>query len=210
MHKAAVNEDVMTTREVGERLGVAVRTVQLWVEAGVLPAWRTAGGHRRISRQAVEQLLAQRHQGLLPQAVSAAKGQRPLKLFLVEDDQSLTDAFVNVVRDWPFPVELTTASNGFDGLIRIGETNPDVVVSDLMMPGMDGFQMLRNLCKPGSPFAKIKVLVASGLTQEEIEARGGLPDGVTFFQKPLRYARVEALLHKYYTEHILLRATAEA
>ena len=44
MRKISANEDVMTTREAGERLGVAVRTVQLWVEAGVLPAWRTAGG----------------------------------------------------------------------------------------------------------------------------------------------------------------------
>lgn len=206
MHKAAVNEDVMTTREVGERLGVAVRTVQLWVEAGVLPAWRTAGGHRRISRAAVEQLLAQRQQGLLPQAVSAAPGQRPLKVFLVEDDQSLLDSFVNVVREWSFPVELSTANNGFDGLIRIGETNPDVVVSDLMMPGMDGFQMLRNLCKPGSPFEKTKVLVTSGLSPEEIAARGGLPEGVTFFQKPVRYARVESLLQKYYQDHIAPRS----
>ncbi|MFY8043989.1 MAG: MerR family transcriptional regulator, partial [Rhodoferax sp.] len=46
----------MTTREVGEALGVAVRTVQLWVESGVLPAWRTAGGHRRIARAAVDKL----------------------------------------------------------------------------------------------------------------------------------------------------------
>lgn len=202
MHKAMVNDDVMTTREVGERLGVAVRTVQLWVEAGVLPAWRTAGGHRRISRVAVEQLLAQRQQGLLQTETTGTPGPRPLKVLLVEDDQSLIDMFINVVRDWPFPVQLTTANNGFEGLIRIGETNPDVVVSDLMMPGMDGFQMLRNLCKPGSPFAKTKVLVTSGLTTEEIEARGGLPEGVTFFQKPVRYARVEALLHKLHTDQV--------
>ncbi|MEK9953666.1 MAG: helix-turn-helix domain-containing protein [Curvibacter sp.] len=60
MRKIASNDELMTTRQAGEVLGVAVRTVQLWVESGVLPAWRTAGGHRRISRGAVEKLLAER------------------------------------------------------------------------------------------------------------------------------------------------------
>ena len=54
MRKTPANDDLMTTREAGEVLGVAVRTVQLWVESGVLPAWRTAGGHRRIARSAVD------------------------------------------------------------------------------------------------------------------------------------------------------------
>ena len=52
MRKSATNDDVLSTREAAEQLGVALRTVQLWVEAGVLPAWKTAGGHRRISRVA--------------------------------------------------------------------------------------------------------------------------------------------------------------
>ena len=44
MRKSATNDDVLSTREAAEQLGVALRTVQLWVENGVLPAWKTAGG----------------------------------------------------------------------------------------------------------------------------------------------------------------------
>lgn len=190
----------MTTREAGETLGVAVRTVQLWVEAGVLPAWRTAGGHRRIARSAVEKLMAERQSDLSPSGGSAHASPFAVKLLLVEDDPLLQHLFRGVVASWNFPVELVTATNGFEGLVRIGEMRPDIVVSDLVMPGMDGFEMLRALKKAGSGFASIKMLVISALSADEIQAHGGLPEGVTCFQKPVNYARLEALVHKYFTD----------
>lgn len=202
MRKISANHDVMTTREAGEVLGVAVRTVQLWVEAGVLPAWRTAGGHRRVSREAVEKLLAERKHDLHADSLSVEADQRPLKLLVVEDDPNLLHLFAAVVRSWTVPVELTTATNGFEGLIRIGEMRPDIVISDLVMPGMDGFEMLRALKKPGSGFASLKMFVVSALSQEEIDQRGGLPDGVTYFQKPVHYVNLQALVQKHFNDRL--------
>jgi len=202
MRKISANEDVMTTREAGETLGVAVRTVQLWVEAGVLPAWRTAGGHRRIARSAVEKLMAERQNDLSPVGDTAASAPAALKLLLVEDDPHLLRLFSGVVAGWSFPVELTTATNGFDGLVRIGEKRPDIVVSDLVMPGMDGFEMLRALTRGDSAYAGLKLLVISALSADEINERGGLPDGVISFQKPVNYAKLEALVHKHFTDKL--------
>lgn len=208
MRKISANEDVMTTREAGETLGVAVRTVQLWVEAGVLPAWRTAGGHRRIARGAVEKLMAERQSDLTPMSSMPPSAQAALKLLLVEDDPHLLRLFSGVVAGWNFPVELTTATNGFEGLVRIGEMRPDIVVSDLVMPGMDGFEMLRALTKPGSGFAGLKLLVISALSTDEINERGGLPVGVTCFQKPVNYTKLETLVHKFFTEKLQRVATS--
>lgn len=53
----AAAAQVYSTREASELLGVSLRTVQLWVDSGVLQAWKTAGGHRRISSASVEALL---------------------------------------------------------------------------------------------------------------------------------------------------------
>lgn len=200
MRKISANEDVMTTREAGETLGVAVRTVQLWVEAGVLPAWRTAGGHRRIARSAVEKLMAERQSDLTPLRSQIPPPVSALKLLLVEDDPHLVRLFSGVVAGWNFPVELFTATNGFEGLVRIGEMRPDIVVTDLVMPGMDGFGMLRALKTPGSGFASLRLLVISALSADEIEERGGLPDGVSCFQKPVNYVKLEALVHKHFSE----------
>ncbi len=202
MRKISANEDVMTTREAGETLGVAVRTVQLWVEAGVLPAWRTAGGHRRIARSAVEKLMTERQQDLAPIVSHVAPVLYALRLLLVEDDPLLLRLFTGVVAGWNFPVELTTATNGFEGLVRIGEMRPDIVVTDLIMPGMDGFEMLRALKKPGSGFGNLKLVVITALDADEIQERGGLPGGVTCFQKPVNYAELEALVHAYFTEKL--------
>ena len=46
-----------STKEAATMLGVSHRTVQLWVESGVLQAWKTAGGHRRIAMSSVNRLV---------------------------------------------------------------------------------------------------------------------------------------------------------
>ncbi|MER9316161.1 excisionase family DNA-binding protein [Mesorhizobium sp. M0659] len=50
-------KEVLTTANAAELLGVSTRTAQLWVESGQLPSWKTPGGHRRIPRQAVLDLI---------------------------------------------------------------------------------------------------------------------------------------------------------
>lgn len=197
MRKIASNDELMTTRQAGEALGVAVRTVQLWVESGVLPAWRTAGGHRRIARSAVEKLMAERSQVIehAPAPVEpdggGEPGKRALRLLVVEDDPDLLRLFSLTVEGWDFPVEFSAASNGFEGLVRIGQLRPDMVITDLNMPGMDGFQMIRSLKKPGSGFDDLAVIAVTALSKGDIADRGGLPADVTVFQKPVPFGEIE-------------------
>lgn len=196
MRKTPANDDLMTTREAGEVLGVAVRTVQLWVESGVLPAWRTAGGHRRIARSAVDKLIAERSQVIAQPVVkneASVSQDRPLKLLVVEDDADLLNLFTMVVDGWDFPVELSTAVNGFEGLVRIGQVRPDMVVTDLNMPGMDGLQMVRSLKRPDSGYEDLVLIVVTALSAGDIADRGGLPEGTRVFQKPVPFQEIEAI-----------------
>lgn len=65
MTTRAENDDpILTTREAAQMLGVAVSTAQAWMEGGALPTWKTPGGHRRVRRSAVLQLLRQDGQAL--------------------------------------------------------------------------------------------------------------------------------------------------
>lgn len=201
----------MTTRQAGEALGVAVRTVQLWVEAGVLPAWRTAGGHRRIARSAVEQLMTERalviaHPTMKPHAGAATP--RALRLLVVEHDPELRRLLALRVAGWDFPVESTTAANGFEGLVRIGELRPDMVVTDLDLPGMDAFQMVRSLKAPGSGLDDLAIVALSDLGTSEIQDRGGLPAGVAVFQKPVPFQEIQALAREQRLKLLQSRAAA--
>lgn len=194
-------DPLISTREAGKLLGVAVRTVQLWVESGVLPAWKTAGGHRRIARSAVELLVEQRQRAIsrsLSRNTPAEVG--PLKMVLVDDDPDYTLLFSTMVKHWDFPVSLTTAADGFTGLVKIGQVQPDVVVTDLSMPGMDGFQMVRSL-ESSQPNVQVgRVIVTSALSPDAVLARGGLPDGVLYFQKPIPFAELREAVRAMRTE----------
>lgn len=204
MRKSATNDDVLSTREAAERLGVALRTVQLWVEGGVLPAWKTAGGHRRISRLAVERLIDERTAALsgtvplpvlpvLPALATPAAGGR-LQVMVVEDEPELLRLFTLVIDGWDLPVTLTSASNGFEALLLMGQHCPDLLVTDLNMPGMDGFKMISSLRGVSPAFDGMDIIVVTALTTDEIDRRGGLPDGVRVFHKPVPFDDLEMLV----------------
>ena len=209
MRKSATNDDVLSTREAAERLGVALRTVQLWVEGGVLPAWKTAGGHRRISRVAVERLIDERSAalsgdsqrgGLTPLAGSAPAGAR-LKLMVVEDEPDLLRLFTLVIAGWDLPIDVTPAGNGFEALLRMGQNCPDLLVTDLNMPGLDGFKMIAALRGVASSYDDMDIVVVTGLSGAEIERRGGLPSGVQVFHKPVPFDEIELLVRERLLAH---------
>jgi excisionase family DNA binding protein len=199
MRKSAANNDVLSTRDAAEQLGVALRTVQLWVEHGVLPAWKTAGGHRRISRVAVEKLLSERSAALLGAFVPQAMPQPPsaaprLKLLVVEDDPDELHLMCLVIQSWGLPIEIVTATNGFEALLRIGESCPDLLLTDLSMPGMDGFRMIGSLQLVGRIYDRMKIIVVTAMSPEEIEQRGALPAHVQVFAKPVSFSSLQGVM----------------
>ena len=197
MRKNPTNDDVLSTREAAEQLGVALRTVQLWVESGVLPAWKTAGGHRRISRAAVERLIGERRAALsgdTQPAPLAPSGETRLRVMVVEDEPELLRLFTMVIAGWDLPVDVTPASDGFEALLRMGQRCPDLLVTDLNMPGMDGFKMIESLRGVGPAYDEMEVVVVTALSEAEIQQRGGLPSQVRVFHKPVPFDELETLV----------------
>lgn len=181
-----------TTREAAEMLGVSLRTVQLWAESGLIEAWKTEGGHRRISRTSVQRLL---QGGNYPLPKLAAPEQRfeRLKILVVEDDNVLLKLYKTVITSWNLPIDLITAGNGVEGLIRVGRDTPDLMITDLSMPGMDGFELIRSLAT--SSFREgMEIVAVTGLDAAEVVARGGLPEGVRQFPKPVPFAELRAIV----------------
>ncbi len=183
-----------TTREAAQLLGVSLRTAQLWVESGLLEAWKTEGGHRRILRASVDKLLAGKNADQAG-ATAGATEDGPLEILVVEDDNVLLKLYQLRIAAWKLPVALSLASNGYEGLMRIGRKSPDLLILDLRMPGMDGFQMLHHLAH--SPFREgMEIAVVTGLDHDEIADRGGLPRGVTLLSKPVPFQRLHDIVEQ--------------
>ena len=170
--------DVCTTREAAAQLGVSLRTVQQWVEQGALRAYRTVGGHRRVSRTSVQHMLQERDRALVASA----------RLLVVEDEPDLLKLYSMTFQHWGLPLEIRTADDGLRALLEIGDFKPDVLVMDLQMPRMDGFHLIRTL-KNMRAFERMEVIVITGLAPELLQHRPELA-GVLVLNKPVPFDRL--------------------
>jgi excisionase family DNA binding protein len=188
----ARSRNYCTTREAADRLGVSLRTAQLWVDSGILEAWKTDGGHRRITLASVERLMQQKLAATPAPVTESAPVSDRLKVLVVEDDNVLLKLYRMRIAAWSLPIDVTTASNGYEALVLIGREQPDLMISDLLMPGIDGFQMIRTLA--ASSFREgMEVVIVSGISDDEIERAGGLPSGVRRLPKPVPFAELKAI-----------------
>ena len=89
---------------------------------------------------------------------------QPPKILIIDDDPFIMDMYVIKLKEEHFLIE--TAHDGKEGLKKIKEFNPDVVLLDVVMPIMDGFGMLEALRAGDGHTAKIILLTNLGQQQD--------------------------------------------
>lgn len=183
-------EPALTPGQVAKIFNVSTRGIHTWIEKGLLQAWRTPGGHRRISRKSVEALLRQRDGEELPR-----EEEDPLVVLIIDDDHRLLELYQRLITSWKLSIKLITAGSGVLGLIQAAKNRPDVLVIDPIMHDMDGFQMIRML-KKDPDLGSMRIITVTSHTPEEIDEHGGLPKGALHLQKPVPFARLESLLRE--------------
>ena len=148
--------DALTTREVARRLGLAVRSVQLMVDRGELEAWKTPGGHRRISRPSVQRWLDKR-----PTAAPAGAD-----VLLIEDSIYYQN-LVRLLVEPAFPgVRLEVAGDGIAGLALAGRLQPAVLLIDILLPGIDGATLITSL-RSQPQFSASRLVVVTSLDEAQ-------------------------------------------
>ncbi len=202
MKNGTVEKTFCTTREASALLGVSVGTIQLWVENGLLEAWKTSGGHRRVLRESIDRLIrsappaqaqaSSEAAGPAPGPVAQAK---PL-ILVVEDDRFLLKLYEVHISKWKIGADYICVDNAMSGLIAIGRKRPNVLITDLQMPHMNGIEMIRVLnMHPDT--GKMKIIAITGMDPHAIQAEGGLPPQVEIFQKPVPFDRLKATVEQY-------------
>jgi excisionase family DNA binding protein len=181
-------EKYCTSKQAASLLGVTTRTIQLWAASGILLAWKTPGGHRRFNLTDIEMFKRQ-----LNQENNDAVEHRLIRVLVIEDEPDLIMLYKMTIEGWNLPVILETATDGFEGLIQIGAWKPDIVIADIQMPNMSGINMLKSLSKM-SAFNDMMVMVVSALSRSVIDEKGGLPEGIPFFTKPIPFSEIERIV----------------
>jgi excisionase family DNA binding protein len=191
MTTTPLQQPFCTTRDAARMLGVSLRTAQMWAESGLLTAWKTSGGHRRITLESVRKLLDGSGLRAAEIQVDATPAEAP-RILVVEDDPIFQDLYQAMLVKWSMHPQVSIAENGFDALIRIGKALPDLLISDLNMPGMDGFEMLRAL-QDLPETADLPIIVVTGLSEAEIAFRHGVPAPIPVLGKPIQFDRLERM-----------------
>ncbi len=158
---------VFTTFEAAKLCHVSPLSIINWVNAGKLPAFRTPGGHRRIRRDDLVRFM--KESGIpVPEAIREGSG-RP-KVLVVDDEPSIRRVLEEYLTSRPNPYAVSTAADGFEAGRLVASFRPDVVLLDLRMPGLDGFQVCRTI-KADAEGAGVIVIAMTGYHTPETEQK---------------------------------------
>lgn len=155
-----MTKNYMTPNEVAKLLMVSPITVRQWAQKGWLKASTTAGGHRRFFYDDVEQFARERNL-----TFSSANNMVP-RILIVDDNRQLVNFLLELFSNMDSPPETAAAYNGFDAGRKVQSFKPDILLLDLMMPGLDGFEVCTQLKK--DPACKaLRIIAMTGYPSEE-------------------------------------------
>jgi excisionase family DNA binding protein len=166
---------IYTTHEVSRLLHVNPRSVINWIEQSLLQSYRTPGGHRRIRHDDLMAFL-RKHQIPTPASLVADK----FSILIVDDDQEIID-LLKAYLERQAPYEITTAADGITALIEVGRVKPDVLILDIMIPGVDGVEVCRRIKADSSN--KTAIIAISGTTEHQSQVLEAGADA--FMLKPV-------------------------
>ena len=157
----ASEPDWLTLGQAAKFLGVAQSTIRKWSDQGRVPAFYTPGGHRRYRRRDLEQFLERSGPG--------PRDSGPLGLIVDDDDRLREFVRVNLEMEGYAVIE---GANAEEGLAAVEDAAPDLILLDVMMPGVDGWEMLRRVQEKHG-VGSIPVIMFSGKVDEaDVAARG--------------------------------------
>jgi excisionase family DNA binding protein len=167
--------DWLTLGQAAKYLGVAQSTIRKWSDQGRVPAFYTPGGHRRYKRGDLDRFLDR-------SGPSSAIGDGRGPVVLIVDDDERMREYVRVNLEMQ-GYTVREAGDGDEGLKVLEESTPDLVLLDVMMPGVDGWEMLRRV-QERHGVGTIPVIMFSGKIEEPAAEEAAKRGAQGFIGKP--------------------------
>jgi len=175
-------EDPLTTTDIAEYCQVSTVAVWKWIKQNKLRAYQLPGGHYRVERGAFRQFLEENDLPIKPEFFASAKK----RVLVVDDEPTAVEIVVRTLRRLgdDLDLDIATATDGFDAGLQVATFRPHLLVLDLMMPHIDGWEVCRLIRQnPVTAHVKILIITAYGIHANLDRAlKAGAND---FLHKPL-------------------------
>ena len=184
------SDQVFTVNQASGYCRVSPQTIVNWIDAGKLEAYRTAGGHRRIMKTVLDEFLKAHNMPSFDESLDLEEEDREMKrILIVDDDAVIVETITAGLEEDEHGYEVISASDGFEGGLQVSHFKPDLLILDIMMPDIDGYEVCRKL-KSSKETAHIKILVLSGYLDEESYKKMREYGADLCFSKPLPLERL--------------------
>lgn len=181
------NKKYLTPNEAAELLLVSPVTIRQWAQKGELPARTTPGGHRRFDMKDLVDFASSKGIDIDLNHEEEKKGH--LKVLLVDDDPQILGLLEELISTKVEGSQIEKASDGFETGQKMANFLPDVVILDVMMPGINGMTVCKNIrSNPDTKFTKI-IAVTGFYTEDNIAAM--LEAGADIcLEKPINFSKL--------------------
>ena len=172
-----MKKNFYTIPEAAEICVVGRTTMWRWVKSGKLKAVAGPGGHYRILKDDLHSF-ARQH------GIASASGTLfpSARILIVDDDAAIRDILLQILTMSDYLV--TVAVDGFDAGIKVSEFKPELILMDLIMPGMDGAEACRRI-KENPDTSGIKVLMITGFDTPENQEKAKQAGADGYLPKPI-------------------------
>jgi len=155
-----MDKKVLTTYEVAEHCHVTPRTVVQWINEGKLKAYRTPGNHSRIEAEEFLDFL-HKYNMPIPSDLMGENSSGRRRILIVDDDRGVVDSIQRFLKREKI-YDLEVAFDGFEAGHKFADFKPDLIILDIKMPGLDGYQVCSRI-RSNQKNKKVRILLISGI-----------------------------------------------
>ena len=179
-----MSEQLYTTHDISRLLQVDPSTVSKWIDRGILMAFRTPGGHRRVRSGDLRSFLIA-HQMPVPEELGSAV----VKLLVVDDEKAVLDGLKRAFKPYASQVEITTTTSGVEALLLVSENKPHGMLIDLNMPDIDGLEVCRRI-RARKNMESVRLITMTGNHSPEVVEQAKEAGAVACLAKPFDVQQV--------------------
>ncbi|MBU0468461.1 MAG: response regulator [Candidatus Omnitrophica bacterium] len=159
----------LTTYDIAKYCDVSPRTVAQWISEGKIKAFRTPGNHNRVKEDDFLVFLKEHNIPIPENFVSPNHDNLKKKILIVDDDKNMANSIKRVLAIGD-NYEIDIARDGFDAGRKLMLFRPDIVLLDIRMPGMDGYEVARRI-REVPENANVKIIAISAFFEDDGKER---------------------------------------